>query len=101
MTLLISIFAAVIATVIWYVNENARKIKSGLLCFLFWGASIMWFVDAVTEYLELKAAYFTPELSDIINDTFLGMSVVALALMIWIVYVLVKDPLGTIKNRNN
>ena len=32
-----------------------------------------------------------------LNDAFLGFSVVALALIIWIVIVLVKDPRGTVR----
>ena len=100
MTLLITIFAAVISTIVWYSNDKARTMKVSALCYMFWGASLMWFVDAIAEYIELGAEYFTPSLSDMINDSFLGVSVVAFALIIWSVIVLVKDPLGTIKNRN-
>lgn len=100
MTLLISVFAAVISTTVWYVSEKARKLKTGMLCYMFWGASIMWLVDAVTELIEEGAEYFTPAAADMLNDTFLGLSVVALGLVIWIVTVLITDPLGTIKNRN-
>lgn len=94
MTLLISVFAAIVVTVIWYISENARILKVGVLCYMFWGASLMWLVDAVAEYLELGAAYFTPKAADMINDTFLGLAVVALALIIWLVILLVKDPKG-------
>ncbi len=98
MTLLIAVFAAVVCTVLWYTNEKARIMKVGLMCWMFWGASLMWLVDAVTEYTELRAAYFTPEPTDMLNDTFLGLSVVALALVIWMVCVLIKDPMGTVRN---
>ena len=57
----------------------------------------MWFVDAIFEYAELKAAYFTPAPEDMLNDAFLGLSVVALALVIWVVILLVKDPRGTVR----
>ena len=97
MTLLISVFAAVIVTILWYTNENAREIKVGLLCYMFWGASLMWMVDAIAENVELKAAYFTPTLEDMINDTFLGLSVVAFALVIWVAYVLMKDPKNDVR----
>lgn len=97
MTLLISVFAAVIVTILWYTNQNARELKVGLLCYMFWGASLMWMVDAIAEYVELKAAYFTPALEDMINDTFLGLSVVAFALVIWVAYVLMKDPKNVIR----
>ena len=97
MTLLISVFAAVIVTILWYTNQNARELKVGLLCYMFWGASLMWMVDAIAEYVELKAAYFTPTLEDMINDTFLGLSVVAFALVIWVAYVLMKDPKNVVR----
>lgn len=99
MTLLLTVFAAIISTVVWYTNETARKMKTGILCYMFWGASLMWLCDAIFEYIELKAAYFQPAIEDMINDSFLGLSVIALALVIWIVVVLVKDPLDTVKTR--
>lgn len=96
MTLLLTVFAAVITTVIWYRRKD-DSMKLGILIFMFWGASLMWLVDALFEYAELKAAYFTPALEDMINDTFLGLSVIALALVIWLVRLLVTDPKGTVK----
>ena len=93
MTLLLTVFAAVITTVIWYTRKD-DSMKLGMLMFMFWGASLMWLVDAVFEYAELKAAYFTP---DMVNDTFLGLSVIALALVIWVVRLLITDPKGTVK----
>ena len=96
MTLLITVFAAVITTAIWY-KKNDEKMMLGVLCWMFWGASIMWLADAIFEYAELKAEYFTPELADMINDAFLGLSVVALALVVWIVVLLIKDPRGVVK----
>lgn len=97
MTLLITVFAAVICTAIWYRNASAREMKIGALCCMFWGASLMWLVDALFEYAELRAAYFTPAASDMLNDAFLGLSVVALALVAWLVILLVKDPKGVVK----
>ena len=97
MTLLVSVFAAIISTVLWYKNAPKNEMKYGVLCWLFWGASLMWLVDAIFEYVELKAAYFTPEPADMLNDLFLGLSVVALGLIIWLVILLVKDPRGVVK----
>lgn len=98
MTLLITVFAAVISTVIWYMNAERSELKLGTLSLMYWGASLMWLVDAVFEFAELKAAYFTPEPSDMLNDMFLGLSAVALGLVIWLVVLLIKDPKGVIKN---
>ncbi|MBQ9607118.1 MAG: hypothetical protein IJV16_08075 [Lachnospiraceae bacterium] len=95
MTLLITVFAAVIATYHWYIRKD-DTLNIGMLCFMFWGASIMWFVDAVFEYAELGAEYFTPATGDMVTDAFLGLSVVAFALVIWIAALLIKDPRGVV-----
>ena len=98
MTLLITIFAAIICTIIWYQSASRDEMKLGVLCLMYWGASIMWFVDAIYEYAELHEAYFTPAPSDMLNDSFLGLSVVALGLIIWLVVLLFKDPKGVVKS---
>ena len=96
MTLLITVFAAVIATVKWYNREN-DNMQLGILMFMFWGASLMWLVDAIFEYAELGAEYFSPAPADMLNDAFLGLAVVALALVIWVVRLLITDPKGSVR----
>lgn len=97
MTLLITLFAAIICTVIWYAGAYKSNMKIGVLCWLYWGAAIMWFADAIFEYAEVKAEFFNPAPLDMLNDSYLGLSVVALGMLIWIVIVLVSDPKGVIK----
>jgi hypothetical protein len=97
MTLLITVFAAVISTVVWYRRLPNDTMKVGTLCLMYWGASIMWFVDAIFEYAELGAAFFTPAAADMLNDAFLGFSVVALGIVIWLVVLFVKDPEGALR----
>jgi hypothetical protein len=97
MTLLITLFAAVVATLVWYTKPALRDLKVGVLCWMFWGASLMWMIDAVFEFSELGADYFAPAGADMLNDGFLGFAVVALALVSWTVIVLVTDPRGTVK----
>ena len=97
MTLLVTIFAAIICTILWYKKAPNDDMKLNVLCFMFWGASIMWLVDAIFEYAEQKAAYFTPALEDMVNDLYLGLSVVALGLIVWLVILLIKDPKGVVK----
>lgn len=101
MTLLVTIFAAVIATVMWYRTAPKSNMKLGTLSLMYWGASIMWFVDAIFEYAELKAEYFTPAPADMLNDLFLGLSVVALGLIIWIAVLLISDPKGVLFKKAN
>lgn len=98
MTLLITIFAAVTSTAVWYMSKKARTLKVGFLCELFWGASLMWLVDAIFAYAEQGTALFTPVLQDMLNDTYLGLSVIALALVVWVVTILLNDPNGILKS---
>lgn len=98
MTLLLTVFAAVICTVIWYTLPKARKLKIGTLTLMYWGASLMWLVDAAVEYFEQRAEYFTPSAVDMLNDAYLGLSVIAFGLVIWLVMLLVKDPDGVVKS---
>lgn len=99
MTLLITIIAAVIASVAWYANENRDTYKLGTLSFIYWGASLMWFMDFVAEYKELGADYFAWQIGDIINDALLGVSVVVLGLIAWIIVLFIKDPKGVFKKK--
>jgi len=97
MTLLTTVFAAIICTILWYKKAPNDEMKIGILCYLYWGASLMWLVDAAFEYAELHAAYFTPALEDMANDLYLGLSVVALGLVLWLVILLIKDRKGVVK----
>lgn len=92
MTLLTAAIAAIIATIVWYLKDGSNKMQIGTLSLMYWGATLMWLVDAVYEYIELKAAYFTPAPEDMLNDFFLGISVVVLGMIIWLVLFLIKDP---------
>ncbi len=96
MTLLICVFAAIIATVKWYKRKD-DSMKLGVPCICFWGASLMWLGDAIFGYIEDGAAFFEPEAAEMLNDAYLGFSVVALGLILWLVTLLVKDPRGVVK----
>ena len=97
MTLLVTVFAAIISTVIWYKDAPENEMRLGSLVLMFWGASLMWLIDAVFEYLELGAEFFNPAPADMLNDLYLGLSVVALALIIWLIRLIVQDPKGVIR----
>ena len=98
MTLLVTVFAAIICTVLWYKKAPQDEMNVRVLCYRYWGASIMWFVDAIYEYADLGAQFFAPAPIDLLNDLFLGLSVVALGLIVWLIVLLVKDPRGVIKS---
>lgn len=97
MTLLTTVYAAIICTIIWYKGAPKSEMKVGALCWMYWGASLMWLIDAAFEYAELGAEFFAPAPIDMLNDFYLGLSVVALGLIIWLVILLVKDPKGVVK----
>ena len=97
MTLLTTVFAAITCTILWYRGAPEGGMKIGLLCWMYWGASLMWFIDGVAAYAELGAAFFTPAPVDMLNDFYLGLSAVALGLVIWLMVLLVKDPKGVVK----
>lgn len=96
MTLLITVFAAAAATAKWY-SRKYDGMQLGLLALIYWGAALMWLVDAVFAYAELGAAYFTPAAADMLNDAFLGLSAVALGLVVWLVRLLISDPKGSVR----
>ena len=97
MTLVITIIAALIATLLWYFKDGKNENKLGTLSLIYWGASLMWFIDFVFEYAQLKADYFNQALTDIINDSILGICVVALGLIAYVVIILIKDPKKVLK----
>lgn len=97
MTLLTAAIAAAVSTVVWYVSPKARKLAVGRLSLIYWGASLMWLVDAAAGYLKLGAGYFTPSSAEMLSDAFLGVCVVTLGLVIWLIGVLIKDPLGVVR----
>ena len=98
MTLLITVFATVICTILWYKKAPNDNMKISVLCFMYRGASLMWLVDAIFEYVEIGDEFFTPALEDMINDSYLGFSVVALGLVAWLIILIVKDPKGVVRD---
>ena len=59
MTLLLTVFAAAVCTAAWYKNAEKNELRIDVLCWMYWGASIMWFVDAVLN-MRNWAAIFSP-----------------------------------------
>lgn len=97
MTLLVCLLAAAASTVLWYRAAPADDMKLHILCYMYWGASLMWMVDAAFEYMEMGAEFFSPSPADMLNDLYLGMYAVALGLAIWLTFLLASDPKGVVK----
>ncbi|MHC1721849.1 MAG: hypothetical protein AB9836_01450 [Aminipila sp.] len=90
MYLIITAMAAIVSTIIWYVNAPDDRYKLSTLSLIFWGATLMWLVDHVMAYLTEGGEFFDISM----NATLLGVNVVLLGLLLWIITLLVKDPKG-------
>ena len=93
MWLIMTSLAAVITTVIWYIKAPNDKYKLGLLSLIFWGATLMWLVDHVMAYLTEGGEFLEINL----DATLLGLSVITLALLVWVIVLLISDPKGILK----
>lgn len=100
MCLLITAFAAIAASILWYTHSRNDVYRFKVMAAIFWGATLMWSVDAVFEFAELKAEFFNQAPADLLNDAVLGLSVVAIGLVAWFVVLLIKDPKGVFKKNN-
>jgi hypothetical protein len=87
MCLIITAFAAVIATLVWYFKAHDSRIKLGALALMYWSAALMWIVDgffavaAGEAFLDLSA-----------DDALLGLVIVLCGLTAWVVMLLAGDP---------
>ncbi len=97
MCLLITVFAAIAATIVWYTHCTNDIYRIKVLAAIYWGASLMWLVDAIFEFVELKEAFFNQPFADLLHDSILGLCAVALGLIAWLVVVFIKDPKGLFK----
>ncbi len=94
MWLVATTLAAVITTAIWYINDKAREIyKIGFLNLIFWGTAIMVFVDHVIGYL-MEGGEFIEMTPD---ATVLSIILVIVAILIWEIVLLIKDPKGILR----
>jgi peptidoglycan biosynthesis protein MviN/MurJ (putative lipid II flippase) len=92
MWLILTALAAITTTVIWYVKAPQDKYKLGVLTLTFWGATLMWLVDHVMASLTEGGEFFEVSL----DATLLGVSVIILALFVWLIVLLVSDPKGVL-----
>ena len=87
MCLLITLLAAVVSTIVWYVNAPENKFKLGTLSLMYWGAALMWMVDGFFSIAEGG-----PFLDLSLNDALLGLIIVICGLTAWLLILLYNDP---------
>jgi hypothetical protein len=93
MWLILTALAAIITSITWYVKQPDDKYKLGILSLMFWGATIMWLVDHIMAVATEGGEFFEVNL----DATMLGVSVIILALAVWLVTLLISDPKGVFK----
>jgi len=92
MWLITTSLAAVITTAIWYFKDSEGKYKLGFLSLIFWGATLMIFVDHVLLYIEGRGEFLemTPEAA------MLGGVLIIVALIGWVIALLCAHPKGVL-----
>jgi len=93
MYFIMTLLAAVISTIVWYIKSPDDKYKLGILSLIYWGATLMWFVDHVMAYLMEEGEFLEINL----DATLLGLTVVIFGLLVWVIVLLVSDPKGVLK----
>jgi hypothetical protein len=93
MCLMITLLAAVVSTIVWYVNAPEKKLQLGTLSLMYWGAALMWTVDGFFVVAEGE-----PFLDLSVNDALLGLLIVLCGLVAWIAILLYKDPKKVFKS---
>jgi len=93
--LLVVGYAAVVATVAWDVGRaRGRELCLNYLVVVLWGATVMSFVDHLYSYLRGEGFM---EVS--LDSLVLGFSLLLVALTVWLVVLLIKDPEGVFAKR--
>lgn len=97
MWLIILSFSATIATALWYSKAEDDKYMLRFLSLILWGTTIMVFVDHVMGYLMEGGEFL--EMS--VDATVLGVALLIIALVIWEIVLLLKDPKGVLYRRES
>jgi len=93
MYFIMTLLAAIISTIIWYVKSPDDKYKLGLLSLIYWGATLMWFVDHIMAFIMEGGEFL--EIS--LDATMLGITVVILGLLVWVIILVISDPKSVLK----
>lgn len=91
MCLIITFIAGIISLIVWLIDKNSTKTKTGFLVLMYFGASLMWCVDGIFAIFE-NEPFFDMSL----NDTYLGLTVVGFGLLLYFIYRLVSKFKSTV-----
>lgn len=90
MTLIICATAAALVTAAYYVSKKP-ELHLGVLALIYWGASLMWFVDGITSVCEGGSFVELSDTSVMADDALLGVVVVVVGLVAWGAYCAIKN----------
>ena len=93
MWLITSFIAAVIATILWY-SSDSNTYRLDILSLIFWGTTIMVFVDHLMGYLS-EGIFLDVS----VDALLLGIVMVFFGVFIWEIWLIAKDPKGKIFHR--
>ena len=96
MCLILTCFAAVIASILWYFKDEKNLYKLGTLALMYWGACLMWFVDCFFALMQEEAFL---DLS--LNDTLLGILIILCGVLMWFAILIYNDPRKVLNHKKN
>ena len=97
MTLILTLLAAAAATVAWYAKAPDNGMRIGTLALMYWGAALMWCVDGIACLAEGEAFIEIADAAAMVDDAVLGAVAIVVGLAAWAVYLLIKDPRGSLR----
>lgn len=97
MTLVISLLCAAVSTIAWYARGQEGRMGLGTLSLMYWGASLMWVVDGIANLINGEAFIEIADTAAMLDDAVLGLVVAVGGIVAWAIYLLVKDPKGTLR----
>lgn len=86
MCLILTAIAAIICTSLYYFKFSDKKYMLHTLSLMYWGAALMWTVDGFFVLAEGE-----PFFDISLNDTMLGLLIVASGLALWGVMLFTKN----------
>ncbi len=91
MWFIVMLFMAIMSTLVWYIWDHGDEYRMDILVLISWGTTIMVFADHLMGYLE-EGIFLDTSL----NALILGIIMALVALLLWVIALLIKDPKGKI-----
>lgn len=87
MCLLLTTLAAIVAGLFWYFKDEDNAFKTGTLSLMYFGAALMWLVDA---FFALSEGEGFLDLS--LDDALLGFTIIICGLLAYLMLLVFRGP---------